>query len=89
MLFESFESLSAGLQNAMWKLGAVPQEHRTDSLSAAVNNLKDPDEFTARYHGTGTRPFSSSNRFRITLICGDVAVWFLRRQEFVTVGSKS
>ena len=48
---ESFESLSAGLQNALWKLGGVPQEHRTDSLSAAVNNLKDPDEFTDRYQG--------------------------------------
>ena len=48
---ESFESLSAGLQNALWKLGGVPGEHRTDSLSAAVNNLKDPDEFTSRYQG--------------------------------------
>ena len=48
---ESFESLSTGLQNALWQLGGVPQEHRTDSLSAAVNNLKDPDEFTARYQG--------------------------------------
>ena len=48
---ESFESLSAGLQNALWQLGGVPREHRTDSLSAAVNNPKDPDEFTARYQG--------------------------------------
>jgi hypothetical protein len=48
---ESFESLQAGLQNGLWELGAVPEEHRTDSLSAAVNNLKDEDEFTARYKG--------------------------------------
>lgn len=48
---ESFESLSAGLQNALWRLGAVPQEHRTDSLSAAVNNLSDLDEFTQSYRG--------------------------------------
>lgn len=34
---ESFESLSAGLQNALWRLGGVPGEHRSDSLSAAVN----------------------------------------------------
>ncbi|HEY7616678.1 MAG TPA: IS21 family transposase, partial [Terriglobales bacterium] len=40
-----------GLQNALWELGAVPGEHRTDSLSAAVNNLKDKAEFTARYAG--------------------------------------
>jgi hypothetical protein len=48
---ESFESLSAGLQNALWQLGGTPEEHRTDSLTAAVNNLKDPDEFTDRYQG--------------------------------------
>jgi hypothetical protein len=48
---ESFESLSAGLQNALWRLGAVPQEHRTDSLSAAVNNLSDLEEFTQSYKG--------------------------------------
>ena len=35
---ESFESLSQGLQNALWELGGVPQMHRTDRLSAAVNN---------------------------------------------------
>ena len=32
---ESFESLSLGLQNALWELGALPEEHRTDRLSAA------------------------------------------------------
>jgi len=32
---ESFESLSEGLQNALWELGGVPQRHRTDRLSAA------------------------------------------------------
>lgn len=46
---ESFESLSAGLQNALWELGGVPARHRTDRLSAAVNNLSDRKEFTARY----------------------------------------
>lgn len=46
---ESFESLASGLQNALWELGAVPLQHRTDSLSAAVNNLSEAEEFTARY----------------------------------------
>ena len=46
---ESFESLSEGLQTALWKLGGVPQKHQTDSLSSAVNNLSDPKQFTARY----------------------------------------
>lgn len=48
---ESFESLSAGLQNALWELGAAPVEHRTDSLSAAINKPSNTEEFTARYQG--------------------------------------
>ena len=48
---ESFESLSEGIQRALWKLGSVPQRHRTDRLSAAVNNPSDAREFTARYQG--------------------------------------
>jgi Mu transposase-like protein len=46
---ESFESLSEGLQNALWELGGVPLEHRTDRLSTAVNNMTDEKEFTSRY----------------------------------------
>lgn len=46
---ESFESLSEGLQNALWELGGAPLEHRTDRLSTAVNNMTDAKEFTARY----------------------------------------
>lgn len=46
---ESFESLSEGLQNALWELGGTPQEHRTDRLSTAVNNMSDEKEFTGRY----------------------------------------
>jgi len=48
---ESFESLSEGLQNALWALGKVPHRHRTDRLSTAVNNTSDPAEFTDRYKG--------------------------------------
>lgn len=46
---ESFESLSDGLQNALWELGAAPLEHRTDRMSLAVNNTSDEREFTTRY----------------------------------------
>jgi transposase InsO family protein len=46
---ESFESLSAGLQQALWELGGVPLRHRTDSLSAAVQLLDGSDAFTRRY----------------------------------------
>src|SRR5207248_10666586 len=48
---ETFESLSEGLQNALWQLGGVPLEHRTDRMSAAVNNLSDAKEFTRAYEG--------------------------------------
>ena len=46
---ESFESLSEGLQNALWKLGGVPQDHRTDCLTTAVQKTSHPDDFTRRY----------------------------------------
>jgi hypothetical protein len=46
---ESFESLSFGLQQALWELGGAPQRHRTDSLSAAVQPLDGKEGFTRRY----------------------------------------
>ena len=46
---ESFESLSTGLQNALWQLGGVPQKHRTDCLTTAVQKASHPEEFTRRY----------------------------------------
>ena len=46
---ESFIALSTGLQAALWALGGVPEEHRTDSLSAAFNNLVEQQELTRRY----------------------------------------
>ena len=46
---ESFLALSTGLQAALWALGGVPEEHRTDSLSAAFNNLAEQEELTNRY----------------------------------------
>jgi transposase InsO family protein len=48
---ESFVALAEGLQNALWALGGVPSEHRSDSLSAAFCNLdRDAQEdLTRRY----------------------------------------
>ena len=46
---ESFESLSSGLQYAIWKLGGVPRAHRTDRLSAAVYSDFTAATFTKRY----------------------------------------
>ena len=46
---ESFESLSEGLQNALWELGGVVLRHRTDRLSSAVHKECNPEEFTRSY----------------------------------------
>ena len=48
---ESFVALAEGLQNALWSLGGLPHEHRSDSLSAAFRNLdKDArEDLTRRY----------------------------------------
>jgi transposase len=48
---ESFEALSAGMQSALWRLGGVPVEHRTDNLSAATHELSESRgrDFTERY----------------------------------------
>lgn len=48
---ESFESLSQGLQNALWELGGVPVEHQSDRMSAAVHRMDHPEEFTQKYRG--------------------------------------
>lgn len=48
---ESFPVLAQGLQEALWKLGGSPEEHRTDSLSAAFKNLcqEERQDVTQRY----------------------------------------
>lgn len=48
---ESFESLSAGLQNALIELGGVPKAHRSDRMSAAVFKDCDGAKFTQAYQG--------------------------------------
>ena len=62
---ESFVALSSGLQEALWRLGGSPEEHRTDSLSAAFKNLAEEHDLTQRYEALcshyGMRP-SRNNR---------------------------
>jgi hypothetical protein len=38
---ETFEALVAGIQEALWKLGGVPEVMRSDNLSAATHELKE------------------------------------------------
>ncbi|MGB4779489.1 IS21 family transposase, partial [Microbacterium sp.] len=61
---ESFTALAENLQNALWTLGGVPGEHRSDSLSAAYRNLdaeaaqdvtRRYDEFCAHYGMVASR----------------------------------
>ena len=47
---ESYESLSEGLQAALWELGAVPAVHQTDRMTAAVCH-PGREVFTQRYAG--------------------------------------
>lgn len=46
---ESFESLSEGLQNALFELGGVPEAHRSDRMSAAIHSDCNGAEFTQAY----------------------------------------
>jgi len=48
---ESYVALAEGLQNALWGLGGVPREHRSDSLSAAFCNMdrNTAEDLTQRY----------------------------------------
>jgi transposase InsO family protein len=59
---ESYAALAEGLQDALWRLGGVPREHRSDSLSAAYRNLNKEaaEDVTKRYqqfcHHYGMEP---------------------------------
>jgi len=46
---ESFDSLTMGYMRAVAELGAVPKEHRTDNLTAAVNNHGNRHVFNERW----------------------------------------
>jgi len=48
---ETFEALAEGIERALWQFGGVPEQHRTDHLTAAVKPLSKPEqeEWTQRY----------------------------------------
>src|SRR5438477_2857266 len=50
---ETFEALAEGLEKALWQIGGVPLQHRTDHLSAAVRHLRKEEQevWTVRYEG--------------------------------------
>src|SRR5260370_12348002 len=53
---ESFEALAEGIEKALWQIGGVPKQHRTDHLSAAIKNAgKDQaKDSTVRYEALMT-----------------------------------
>jgi len=66
---ENLESLSEGLQNALWQLGGSTSNHLTDRLTAAMSNFANQPKFGARYKalldhygivGTKTQPYSGN-----------------------------
>lgn len=48
---ETFEALAEGIEKAVWQIGGVPEQHRTDHLSAAVRQLRkeEKEDWTLRY----------------------------------------
>jgi Mu transposase, C-terminal domain len=48
---ESFEALAEGIEQCLWSIGGVPQQHRTDHLTAAIRRKtsKEREDFTKRY----------------------------------------
>jgi hypothetical protein len=48
---ETFEALAEGIEHALWQIGGVPEQHRTDHLTAAVRQLRkeDKEDWTVRY----------------------------------------
>jgi hypothetical protein len=50
-LSETFEALAEGIETALWQIGGVPKQHRTDHLSAAVKNAgkAQAKDWTVRY----------------------------------------
>jgi hypothetical protein len=64
---ENFESLAEGLEACLWQLGGVPEQHRTDNLSAAVVQIERGERhYTDRYQALmayyGMQPSTNTPR---------------------------
>ena len=62
---ESFEALATGLQDALHRAGGVPHRVRSDSLSAAVNNLSSDKEFAKQYENLLTHYGLDGHRINV------------------------
>src|SRR6266480_6929107 len=65
---ESFEALAEGIEKALWQIGGVPKQHRTDHLSAAINNAKaQAKDWTARYEALMTHDGMQPTKNNVTI----------------------
>jgi hypothetical protein len=66
---ESFEALAEGLEKALWQIGGVPQQHRTDHLSAAVKNAGKAEvkDWTTRYEALMTHYGMQPTKNNVTI----------------------
>ena len=64
---ESFVALSGGCQNALWLLGAVPQEHRTDSLSGRLPQPRSSRQLTISPAATRSCATTTAYALRATI----------------------
>ncbi len=65
---ESFEALAEGIEKALWQIGGVPKQHRTDHLSAAIKNAKaQAKDWTARYEALMTHYGMQPTKNNVTI----------------------
>src|SRR5260370_491934 len=66
---ESFEALAEGIEKALWQIGGVPKQHRTDHLSAAIKNAgKDQaKDWTVRYEALMTHYGMQPTKNNVTI----------------------
>jgi hypothetical protein len=62
---ESYEAVATGLQDALHRAGGVPRRVRSDSLSAAVNNLSSDKEFAKQYQDLLTHYGLNGHRINV------------------------
>lgn len=84
---ETFEALADGLEYCLWQIGGVPQDHRTDNLSAAVQTIESGGQrrWTDRYLGLMTHygMTPSTNTAGVAHENGDVEQAHYRLKEAV------
>jgi hypothetical protein len=66
---ETFEALTEGIEQALWHLGGVPAQHRTNHLSTAIRHLptEEQEAFSERYLALSTLKYKFTRTPRKSL----------------------